>query len=116
MTSATAQDQQEPDWIDRITETDASDLTSKVDKRLTEWREKIEELEEDAKEASEEVEAELGARIQLVKGTTDQLEDQLDQLRDRGEERADEIKRSIQALVIGLHRDLDDLESRLKDR
>ncbi len=116
MASGTTQEEQQPGWIDRIKEADASELTSKVDERLTEWRDQIEELEEDAKEVSEEVEAELGARIALVKGTADQLEDRIDELGARGEDQADEIKSSIQALVIGLRRDLDDLESRLKER
>lgn len=116
MTAGTTQGQQEPGWIDRIKEIDASRLTTKVDERLTEWRDRIDQLEQDAKEASEEVEAELGARIQLVKGTTNQLEDRLDELRSRSEQEADEIKSSIQALVIGLRRDLADLEDRLKER
>lgn len=116
MTSRTTQGQQAPGWIDRIKELDASKLASKVDERLTTWRETIEELEMDAKEASEEVEAELGARIQLAKGTTDQLEDRLDELRARSEQEADEVKGSIQALVIGLRRDLAELEDRLEQR
>ncbi len=116
MTAQASQDQDDPDWIERIQQTDASDVTSKAEDQLEAWRERIDELEAEAEEVSADMKAELGARLQLVRGTADQLEDRVEELRTRGEDEAKDIKGSIQALVIGLRRDLDDLEDRLRHR